>query len=183
MLSNSLFALWRTDLGPDLLDETLTVSGIPVHLHRSTNSTLISPTLLKSMPRISLAHGFGDVEGNGGFDWVWAMGPEASVSVKFPDRFTDPLRIVFQVLDTMRGVTGRVLVNGKPDQSFKSFFPQQVIRVAVPRDVNPATVTFEFDRWNGYPAILVPQDSRPMAVMFESIHGEAGENTFEILQR
>ena len=103
--------------------------------------------------------------------------------MKFPDRFTDPLRIVFQVLDTMRGVTGRVLVNGKPDQSFKSFFPQQVIRVAVPRDVNPATVTFEFDRWNGYPAILVPQDSRPMAVMFESIHGEAGENTFEILQR
>lgn len=183
VLSNSLFALWRTDLGPDPLDETLTVSGVPVHLYRVTNSALISPTLLKSMPRISLAHGFGDVEGNGSFDWVWAMGPEASVSVKFPDGFTDPLQIVFQVLDTMRGVTGRVAVNGKPDQSFQSFFPLQVIRVAVPRDVNPATVTFEFDRWNGHPTTLAPQDSRPMAVMFESIRGEAGGNTFEILQR
>lgn len=183
VLRNSLFALWRTDLGPDPLDETLTVSGIPVHLHRAANSALISPTLLKSRPRISLAHGFGDVEGNGSIDWVWAMGPEASVSVKFPDRFTDSLSVVFQVLDAMRGVTGRVLVNGKPDQSFKRFFPQQVIRIAVPRDVNPATITFEFDRWNGYPAKLMPQDARPMAVMFESIRGEAGGNTFEILQR
>ena len=50
VLRNSLFALWRSDLGPDPLDENMTVSGIPVHLHRAANSALISPTLLKSMP-------------------------------------------------------------------------------------------------------------------------------------
>lgn len=183
VLRNSLFALWRTDLGPDPLDESLTVVGVPVRLHRAANPALVSPLLLQTMPRISLAHGFGDVESNGSFDWVWAMGPEATVSVKFPDRFTEPLMIAFRVTDAMKSVAGRVLVNGKSDQIFKNFTPRQVIRVAVPRDVNPATVTFEFDRWNGHPTKLVPQDYRPMAVMFESIRAEAGGTTFEILQR
>ncbi|MGH9741622.1 MAG: hypothetical protein ACRD51_04650, partial [Candidatus Acidiferrum sp.] len=183
VLRNSLFALWRTDLGADPLDVALTVAGIPVHLRRAANPALISPLLLQSMPRINLAHGFGDVEGNGGSTWVWAMGPEATVTVTFPDKFPGPLRIVFQVMDTMRGVTGRVLVNGKPVESFKTFRPGQEIRIAVPRDVNPATVTFAFDHWNGYPTKLVPLDSRPMAVMFKGIRAEAGGNTLEILQR
>lgn len=83
----------------------------------------------------------------------------------------------------MPGAAGRMLVNGKPDRMFDTFTNQQVIQVMVPPEANPGTVTFEFDRWNGHPAILVPADSRPMAVMFESIRVQAGGTEYEVLGR
>lgn len=183
VLRNQLFALWRTDLGANSLDETLLLYGTPVRLHRMTNVSLLSPVLQAQLPKVALAQGFGDLEGDESPYWVWAMGPAATLSVRFPDNFTKPLTIAFRVRSAMPGAAGRMLVNGKPDRMFDTFTNQQVIQVMVPPEANPGTVTFEFDRWNGHPAILVPADSRPMAVMFESIRVQAGGTEYEVLGR
>jgi hypothetical protein len=182
VLRNRLYTVWRTDLPGDPVDETLTLNGVRIRLRRAANPAIVLPWQQTRAPRAGLGHGFSGLEpGENGY-CVWALGPAATVNVEFPPGWKDPVKLQFRVLAMFPGTAATLLVNGKPDRTINRFSSEEPIDVVVP-PANPSEVTFQFERWNGHPQVMAPQDPRPMAVMFRRIRLESGGESLELLDR
>ena len=181
VLSNSLYSVWRSQLPAGPIDENLDWEGIRIRLHREADPAA-APRQQTQGPRVELGSGFGSLEPSGNGYYVWALGPAATIHVVSPPGWKDPARLRFSVAAAFPRVAATVLVNGKPNASIPRFTKEQPIEVLVPPG-NPSTVTFRFDRWNGYPELLDSRDRRPMAVMFREIRLQSGSASFRLLDR
>jgi len=182
VLRNPLYTVWRTGLPADTVDESLTLDGVRIRLHRAANPAIGVRRQHTRKPTVGLVHGFSGLESAENGYSVWALGPAASVMVEFPSGWTDPARLRFRVLDAISGATAKVLVNGRLDRTISRFRSGDAIEVVLPPP-NPAEVTFQFDKWNGHPQIVAPRDARPMAVRFSGIGLESGRELIELLDR